>query len=80
MAPRDSGDTAHIEAAMAKLFCSRAAVETVDMAMQVHGAYGYLGGAEIERLYRDAKLTEIYEGTSELQRVIVARRFTQPGG
>lgn len=76
MAVRDEGQPAIPEAAMAKLFCSRAAVETTDMAMQIHGAYGYITGSEVERLYRDAKLTEIYEGVSELQRVIIARGLT----
>jgi alkylation response protein AidB-like acyl-CoA dehydrogenase len=42
------------------------------MAMQVHGAYGYMSDMPIERLYRDAKLTEIYEGVSEIQRTIIA--------
>ena len=76
MALKDDGVSARHEAAMAKLFCSRAAVEVTDRAMQVHGAYGYLGGSEVERLYRDAKLTELYEGVSEIQRVIIARGLT----
>lgn len=63
------------DAALAKLYCARAAVETTSMAMQVHGAYGYLGDAEISRLYRDAKLTEIYEGVSEIQQSIIANRL-----
>lgn len=80
MAARDEGSAARQEAALAKLFCSRVAVEVTDMAMQVHGAYGYISGSEVERLYRDAKLTEIYEGVSETQRVIIARGLVNPEG
>jgi len=50
------------------------------MAMQVHGAYGYMADMEIERLYRDAKLTELYEGVSEIQRVIIADQLLGDGG
>ncbi len=69
---RDQGANIQKESAIAKLFCSQAAVEVTSMAMQVHGAYGYMKDLEVERLYRDAKLTEIYEGVSEIQRVIIA--------
>lgn len=69
---RDQGASIMKESAMAKLFASQAAVDVTRMAMQVHGAYGYMKDMEIERLYRDAKLTEIYEGVSEIQRVIIA--------
>jgi alkylation response protein AidB-like acyl-CoA dehydrogenase len=80
MAKKDEGERSRREAAMAKLFCSRAAVQVTSDAMQVHGAYGYAGSPEIERLYRDAKLTEIYEGTSEIQRTIIARSLIAPNG
>ena len=69
---RDQGASIHRESAIAKLFTSQAAVDVTRMAMQVHGAYGYMKDMEIERLYRDAKLTEIYEGVSEIQRMIIA--------
>ncbi|MGI6547255.1 MAG: acyl-CoA dehydrogenase family protein [Bacillota bacterium] len=59
-------------AAQCKLFSSRAAVQTSSDAMQIHGAYSYSKDYVVERLYRDAKITEIYEGTSEIQRVIIA--------
>lgn len=68
----DQGLPLHKEAAMAKLFASQMVVEVTRMAMQVHGAYGYTKDLPIERLYRDAKLTEIYEGVSEIQRVVIA--------
>ena len=69
---RDQGVSIMKESAMAKFFASQAAGDVTRMAMQVHGAYGYMKDMEIERLYRDAKLTEIYEGVSEVQRVIIA--------
>ncbi len=69
---KDQGANIEKESSIAKLFTSQAAVDTTRMAMQVHGAYGYMKDMEIERLYRDAKLTEIYEGVSEIQRVIIA--------
>ena len=77
---RDRGDSIMKESATAKLFSSQAAVDVTRMAMQVHGAYGYMKEMEIERLYRDAKLTEIYEGVSEIQRVIIADHLLRDGG
>ncbi len=69
---RDQGKEIRSESAMAKLFCSQVAVEVTRMAMQVHGAYGTMKSLPIERLYRDAKMTELYVGVSEIQRVIIA--------
>jgi butyryl-CoA dehydrogenase len=60
------------EAAMAKLFASDAAVNVTRNAMQIHGGYGYMKDLPIERYYRDAKITEIYEGTSEVQKMVIA--------
>lgn len=77
---RDQGVSIMKESAMAKLFASQAAVDVTRMAMQVHGAYGYMKDMEIERLYRDAKLTEIYEGVSEIQRVIIADHLLREKG
>jgi len=59
--------------AMAKLFASRVAVENALEAIQIHGGYGYVREYHVERFLRDAKITEIYEGTSEIQRVVIAR-------
>jgi butyryl-CoA dehydrogenase len=70
---KDSGERCTTEAAMAKLAASRAAVSVADKAVQVHGGYGYTREYLVERCYRDAKITEIYEGTSEIQRMVVAR-------
>ena len=69
---RDQGQSIRDDSAVAKLFCSQMAVEVTRMAMQVHGAYGTMKSLPVERLYRDAKMTEVYVGVSEIQRAIVA--------
>jgi alkylation response protein AidB-like acyl-CoA dehydrogenase len=61
------------EAAMAKLFASKVAVQAALEAIQIHGGYGYVREYLVERYLRDAKVTEIYEGTSEIQRIVIAR-------
>ncbi len=61
------------EAAMAKLFASEAAQRAVDRAVQIHGGYGYTDAFPVERLFRDARVQTIYEGTSEIQRLVIAR-------
>lgn len=61
------------EASMAKLFASRVAREVANEALQIHGGYGFITEYPVERFYRDAKITELYEGTSEIQRLIIAR-------
>lgn len=73
----DEGQPFIKEASMAKLYASRAAVELSDKAVQIHGGVGYIAPTTAERLYRDAKVTEIYEGTSEVQRLIIARQILQ---
>ncbi|MBM3316823.1 MAG: acyl-CoA dehydrogenase [Candidatus Eisenbacteria bacterium] len=72
---RDTGGDYVTASAMAKLYASRVAVETADAAIQVHGGYGYTQEYHVERHFRDAKITELYEGTSEIQRLIIARRL-----
>lgn len=62
-----------MQAAIAKLFASRTAMECADEAIQIHGGYGYVREYLVERYLRDAKITEIYEGTSEIQRIVIAR-------
>jgi alkylation response protein AidB-like acyl-CoA dehydrogenase len=59
--------------AMAKLFASETAMKTTVEAVQVHGGYGFVKEYHVERLMRDAKITQIYEGTSEIQRVVISR-------
>jgi butyryl-CoA dehydrogenase len=77
---RDLGRPFVTAASMAKLFASRVAVESADRAMQIHGGTGYFAPTTVERLYRDAKVTEIYEGTSEVQRMIIARNVLNEQG
>jgi alkylation response protein AidB-like acyl-CoA dehydrogenase len=68
-----SGNRGAAQAAMAKLFASEAATWVTTQAVQVFGGYGYMRDYPVERLFRDAKVTEIYEGTSEIQRLVIAR-------
>ena len=70
---KDAGEPYGCEAAMAKLYCSSLASKTTSLAVQVHGGYGYSKEYDVERYFRDAKVTEIYEGTSEIQRMVIAR-------
>jgi alkylation response protein AidB-like acyl-CoA dehydrogenase len=67
------------EAAMAKLYCSEAMHRCVDHAVQVHGGYGLMKEYQIERFYRDQRLLEIGEGTSEIQRIVIARNIGAVG-
>ena len=78
----DRGDRAVAETSMAKLFASETAGRVVDRMVQLHGGYGYSREFAVERIYRDARVTRIYEGTSEIQRIVIARellRRADPG-
>ena len=68
------------EASMAKLFASEAANRAVGEAVQIHGGYGFVDEFPVERHYRDARVTTIYEGTSEIQRLVIAREVLRAGG
>jgi alkylation response protein AidB-like acyl-CoA dehydrogenase len=70
---KDAGKPYIKEAAMAKLYASKVAVQNALDAIQVHGGYGYVREYLVERYLRDSKITEIYEGTSEIQKVVIAR-------
>ncbi len=70
---RDADRPYSQEAAMAKLFASKTAVDAALDAIQIHGGYGYIKEYPVERYLRDAKITEIYEGTSEVQRIVISR-------
>ena len=74
---KDRGERVRKEASMAKLLASRAAVSAAVKAVQVYGGYGYIKDYPVERWFRDAKATEIYEGTSEIQQVVIARELFQ---
>ncbi|HUN45512.1 MAG TPA: acyl-CoA dehydrogenase family protein, partial [Stellaceae bacterium] len=71
----DRGERATVECSMAKCFAADAAVAHAANAVQIHGGMGYIRGIEVERLYRDAKITQIYEGTNQIQRMIIARQL-----
>lgn len=71
-AAKDAKQPFSKEAAMAKLFAAEAAMEVTTKAVQLHGGYGYMREYEVERMMRDAKITEIYEGTSEVQRMVIS--------
>jgi alkylation response protein AidB-like acyl-CoA dehydrogenase len=72
---KDQGVPYHKEAAMAKLYSSRAAVQNALEAIQIHGGYGYVREYLVERYLRDAKITEIYEGTTEIQKIVISREL-----
>ncbi|HHH79992.1 MAG TPA: acyl-CoA dehydrogenase, partial [Thermoplasmatales archaeon] len=72
---KDRGESYAKEAAMAKMFASETAVEATIKAVQIHGGYGYTKEYTVERLFRDAKITEIYEGTNEIQRLVISREL-----
>ena len=76
---KDAGAPFGCEASMAKLYCSSVASKVTGLAVQIHGGYGYSKEYDVERYFRDAKVTEIYEGTSEIQRMVIARAtLSQP--
>ena len=72
---KDQGRRFTKEASMCKLFASEMAMRVCDQAVQIHGGWGYMHDFKVERYFRDAKLTEIGEGTSEIQRNIIAREI-----
>jgi len=72
---KDSGMPFMKESSMAKVFAAEAAMFVTSKAIQIHGGYGYIKDYPLERYFRDAKITEIYEGTSEMQRMTIARQL-----
>ena len=75
----DNGEPANAACAMAKCYASDMAVAQTANAVQIFGGSGYIRGFEVERLYRDAKITQIYEGTNQIQRTIIARDLLKNG-
>ena len=69
---KEKGMPYSVEAAKAKLFASEVAMEVTTKAIQLMGGYGYTRDYPVERMFRDAKITEIYEGTSEVQRMVIS--------
>lgn len=78
-ARRDAGEPCAKEAAMAKLFASEMAERVASDAIQIHGGYGYLADFPVERIYRDVRVCQIYEGTSEVQRLVISRALAAEG-
>jgi len=73
----DKGNIDHKLIAAAKSFCGQMAVKCTDMALQMHGGYGYLAEYKVQRLFRDAKITEIYEGTTEIEKIIISKNILE---
>ena len=76
-ARRDAGELCLKEAAMAKLFASEMAERVASDAIQIHGGYGYVADFPVERIYRDVRVCQIYEGTSDIQRLVIAREVAR---
>ena len=76
---RDEGASCIAEASMAKLFASETAETICSDAIQIHGGYGYVEGFPVERYYRDARICQIYEGTSDVQRMVISRSLVESG-
>lgn len=74
---RDAGEPCLVEASMAKLFASEMAEKVCSEAIQIHGGYGYLRDYAVERIARDVRVCQLYEGTSEIQRLVISRALTR---
>jgi alkylation response protein AidB-like acyl-CoA dehydrogenase len=74
---KDNGNNYDVSSAMAKLYASDIAMKTTVEAVQIHGGYGFVKEYHVERLMRDAKITQIYEGTSEIQKIVIGRAVTK---
>lgn len=74
---KDAGKPCLVEASMAKLFASEIAESVASAAIQIHGGYGYTCDFPVERIYRDVRVTQIYEGTSDIQRLVIGRSIVQ---
>jgi alkylation response protein AidB-like acyl-CoA dehydrogenase len=72
---KDTGASVNKESSMAKLYSSEVAVRVANEAVQIHGGYGFIKDYPVEKFYRDAKLCTIGEGTSEIQRLVIARQL-----
>jgi hypothetical protein len=77
---KDAGRTTTKQSSMAKVYASEVAVRVAEHAIQIHGGYGYTKDYPVERAWRDAKLCTIGEGTSEIQRLVIARELLDAAG
>jgi acyl-CoA dehydrogenase len=73
----DAGQRVSLEASCAKMFCSEAVGRIADRAVQIHGGAGYMRDTPVERFYRDVRLFRIYEGTTQIQQLIIGRELTR---
>jgi alkylation response protein AidB-like acyl-CoA dehydrogenase len=76
----DAGRSVSREAASVKLFCSESLDKIADMAVQIHGGMGYSRELSIERYYRDSRINRIFEGTNEIQKLVIAREVLKKSG
>jgi acyl-CoA dehydrogenase len=76
----DGGNDVMQEAAIVKLFCSEAVSQVADLALQIHGGMGFSKELSIERFYRDARILRIFEGTSEIQKLVISRKALKNNG
>ena len=76
-ARRDAGEPCLKEAALAKLFASEMAERVASDAIQIHGGYGYVADFPVERIYRDVRICQIYEGANDIQRLVIGRAIAQ---
>ena len=74
---KDEGKDISLSGAMAKLYASQVAMDTTIEAVQIHGGNGYVAEYHVERMMRDAKITQIYEGTSEIQKIVISRSIAK---
>ncbi|MDT5347546.1 MAG: acyl-CoA dehydrogenase [Mycobacterium sp.] len=72
-----TGEDRRIAPSAAKLFCTEMAGKVADLAVQIHGGSGYMRGVPVERIYRDVRLLRLYEGTSEIQRLIIGSNLVK---
>jgi len=76
---KDQGSKSTLESSMAKLYASEVAVKAANESVQIHGGYGFIKDYPAEKFYRDVKLCTIGEGTSEIQRLVIARQLLRDG-
>jgi alkylation response protein AidB-like acyl-CoA dehydrogenase len=76
----DRGENATLESSVVKLYCTEKASEVIDEAIQIHGGMGFSRELPLERMYRDARVTRIFEGTNEIQRHVIAREILKNAG
>mgnify|MGYP001201478460 CR=1 FL=1 len=75
---KDNGQDYIVASSMAKLYASEASIKITNEAIQIHGGYGYIRDFDVERFYRDARITTLYEGTSEAQKIVISRKILTP--